>query len=79
MEHQEEYEELERQLEEDRRIYKKGLRKGICLTLVVVLLLTAAGSIVLRRNGFVFTSFAFDKKLTGEVLSEPVQKKVART
>jgi len=77
MEHQEEYEELERQLEEERRIYKKGLRKGICLTLVVVLLLTAAGSIVLRRNGFVFTSFAFDKKLTGEVLSEPVQKKVA--
>lgn len=77
MEHQEDYVELERQLEEDRRIYKKGMRKGICMTLVVVLLLTAAGSIVLRRNGFVFTSFALDKKITGEVLSEPVQKKVA--
>lgn len=57
--------------------YKRGFLAGIATMLVIVIIVSAVGSMVLTRHGYVLTTFRLDKSMTGNVLSEPVENKIA--
>ncbi|MBE5905326.1 MAG: S41 family peptidase [Lachnospiraceae bacterium] len=77
MDFREDVELIEDDIKERKRLYRKGVRRGIAFTLFFVIVFSIAGSMFLKENGFVITSFKMDKKLTTQILSESVQKKAA--
>ncbi|MCR4955747.1 MAG: S41 family peptidase [Lachnospiraceae bacterium] len=69
-----EYEELEKQR---KSTFRKGIATGISITMVVVLLLVTAASVVIRKNGLMLTSYKMDSEAAEDVISSGAQTKLA--
>ncbi len=54
-----------------------GFLCGIGSILLIVVMLSLGATVLFRAGGYVITSFKLDEELTADVLSEPVQNKVA--
>ena len=60
-----------------KRPFLKGFLCGIATTLIITIAGLAVTTTWLSSNGFVLTTFELDEELTADVLSEPIQSKIA--
>ena len=61
----------------DKKSFVKGLLCGVAISLVLMVGLSTAALAWFNASGMVITSFELDEELTADILSEPIQKKVA--